>query len=201
MTMIRTDYAELNEADFGKRVSTIIEKMTGNRYFTSLATKTGEAAAVATRYEQEAAEAINGSRAQIRTKNETRGTLTNMLIELGKDVESVSTNLTMLESSGFALRKNSVPTPPLVKPIFKKVMAGVNDGEIFVMGKRQKGVKSYTFYISVDPASGVWQVISSTRSTCLFKGLEGSRKHYIKYAVVGPKGQMVMSDTITYTPQ
>lgn len=200
MKTILTDYNSLNEADFSKRSSTIVEKMTGNRYFTSLSQKTADVARVFADYQRQAAEATNGNKDIIRLKNETRASLTAMMIDLGKDVMSLSTNLTMLESSGFALSKTPESTPPLAKPTFKKVVAGLNDGEILVTGRRQKGVKSFTFYISTDPASGIWQVISTTSCKYLFTGLE-NRRHYIKYAVVGVKGQMVMSDTITYTPQ
>ena len=201
MKNVLSDYSRLNDADFAKLAGTIVLNMTGNVTFDTLKNEVDAVALIVEDYTTLLKQSNSGSRDVIAKRIEVRATLTTMLQNLGANVNAIAKgNVAKLATSGFMLSKTRGASAPLVQPAAPVVATGINKGEIRCTGKRQKGMISFSFLISIE-GSNKWQAFTSSRRKFVFSGLAGGGRYLIKYAILGVRNQVVESDAVTYIAQ
>ncbi|MDQ6812331.1 MAG: hypothetical protein M3040_01125 [Bacteroidota bacterium] len=202
-------FAKLTWADFRKQLDVIVKSMTGNPNFSTLQAQVTALAAAADAYYVLDTKAETRDKNVLVVRNLARIEITNMLHRLGFGVTAVSIgNEEMLSSSGFPFTQPPQKTVPLTQPNPPVLSAGANKGVIKVKAKRQKGTVSYNYYITPAPtggntlsASATWDVSSHNAGKFDFADLVSSQPYLIKVGLVGVRGQEVISDAISYTPQ
>jgi cell division protein FtsL len=146
------------------------------------------------------AAAKDGGHLAVTIKNEKREELLNMLLLLSSYVLfTAKENKVIVVSSGFAVRKQAEPTPPLTKPENLQVMPGINIGEFQMKVANVKGAICYLHQVSSDAtlAEESWRTVSSTTSQALIVNLQPGIKYYCRVGAIGSKKQLVYSDVVS----
>jgi len=193
----------LSLPDFIDILNTICGKMTGNPNFPDQQDAVTALTADKTDFLILAQKASGGSRADILVRDAKRDSIVFQMRNLGNAVTAVAQgDLIKLESSGFPISKDRMPTPPLVKPDAPKVYPGVSAGQIAVIAKKQIGNERIDYMISAQPDNeSSWKAYNSSKSKYLFTNLASGQRYYIKYALQGVREQEVESDVVSYIAQ
>jgi hypothetical protein len=139
----------------------------------------------------------------VAVKNDARGILTGLLVQLSNYVMTAANgDRTKLISSGFDLGSEGGVTN-LEKPATIELADGKNAGQLVVKVQAVKGAKSYGAQYTPDPLTpdSVWTQVITTTCKYTFTGLISGKKYWCRMAAVGPYGQIVYSDAVCRVAQ
>ena len=201
-------YARLSLAEFQQQLTLIVNNMTGSADFPNLQTEVLALATKATAFDDLVQKAAGGEKKWGIARDTARKEITDMLHELGTDVDAVAKgNEEILIASGFPYMQDRKTTPDMVQPLPPKVSQGVNVGEIDCRTIGQPGMKSVNFYITTDATALTagdtikWDVASSNKIKYTFSGLISAQRYFIKVGLVGVREQEVISTPVSFIPQ
>lgn len=138
------------------------------------------------------------SRTAIAVKNALKLDVSNGLRNWAQYVNILSDgDAEKIASSGLKEAKQREPLH-IAAPVIKKIMQGINPGELLVQVQKTKGVKSFNYMITKDPIteSTEWQVFGDSRSKFLFENLEQGAKYWIKVVAIGSNNQATESEEV-----
>jgi hypothetical protein len=194
-------YDRASQAEFIMMYDTITSRMKRNSYFTEQQPLVDELLADRPVYGDLVQAAVKGGTQAILLRDEKRAAIVSKLRNLGNQVTAVCQgSYAMLESSGFDYTGDKRPSAPMVTPPPPKVNLGTGKGQLVCKAEKQ-GNNTVNYLICADTEDAVWESYSSTKSTYLFTNLQSGQSYIMKYELVGPRDQVVTSDTITYIPQ
>jgi hypothetical protein len=196
---LTTGFISLTDANFETKAESIFNSMNGNPNFPSPVPAMGTVEDAVQAYSTALTAAQSRDKNDVAVKNQKRGELTVLLIQLASSVMAVANgDKTMLISSGFDLAKEG-ETTPLQKPENIQVVEGINPGELIVSVRAVKGARSYVHQYTQDPvtAESQWVQSYTTTSKYTFKNLDASKKYWCRVAAVGAFDQLVISDSIS----
>lgn len=208
MNRVTNGFSKMNTAVFSQRLESIVLRMTSNANFPAQQTAVDALAAEANLFYELAQKALDGSKLAILARDACRSRTTSMLHNLGFQVSAVADgDDEILASSGFAYTQPRKPYPPMYKPQPPVLSLGINRGELDCRAFKQPGMKSINYYITTDesalnaPDNTGWTIISYNTIKYTFTGLVSGQRYYVKYGLIGVRGQEVMSDAVSYIPQ
>ena len=75
---------------------------------------------------------------------------------------------------------------------------GSNPGELVGKVKREKGVITYLYQYATDAmlAQDNWQSVPCSKSSCIITDLQPGTKYNCRVAAIGPREQIMYSDTV-----
>ena len=203
MNRTKNGFDVMSLSEFLQTLGNICTKMDGNPNFPDLgpdvaALNTGKNA-----YTILAEKAINGSKLDIQARDAKRAEVVTQLRNLGNAITAEAKgDLTKLLSTGYPVAASRTPSAPLVTPVPPRLSTGQNKGEIACIAKRQRGVVSLIYKVSIDPTFETGTITSnSSKSKILFTGLASGVPVYVKYCLCGVRNQCVESDAISHIPQ
>ncbi len=203
--MVKTTngFGQLNQNDFIETLTNICISMVGNLNFPDQQGIATALTASKDDYIILAQKASGGGRAEILARDAKRAILVTQLQNLGNEVTAVAQGEKMkLDSSGFPSTGVRQSTPPLEKPETLKVFAGVSNGEIACIAKKQPGAHNVTYMITPDAADeSSWKAFPRSKSKFVFENLVSGQRYYMKYMLQGVRNQSVESDVETYVAQ
>lgn len=193
-------FSDLSDPSFETMSLTVINFMTGNANFPTPIPAIADVTTAVTDFSTALLAAKTGNRAQCAEKNEKRAAVDGMLRNLVSYVNFIAKgNRPLLLTTGFDLNSESDSGPVLTKPENPQVINGLNPGELTASVKAMPGAKAYVYEYSSDVtfSETSWQRFTVTTASYTFTGLSKGKEYYCRIAVVGSKGQMAYSDTIS----
>lgn len=169
MATLKGGTARLNPRSLVLFTRRIINKMTGNPSFPTPQPALADLDTKLTEFENLATEAIDGSKAEVYSRNESSKGLKTMLRTLANYVSltAVGDGVIIL-SSGFDVRSEPEPTPPLTNPEALKASRSSRSGEVELDWTSVPNALNYQVqFTTTDPnmSAAVWvQVGVSSKS-------------------------------------
>lgn len=183
----------------------VLEQMTANaEYFPEPNPPLADVKAAANELETANLAAQNMDKVAISYRNEKKDELIALLRKLGIYVNlCADSNRTIALSSGFDIRKDPQPAPPITAVEVPVITAGLNAGELDAKVKTAQGARMYQYFISADNTKPIneWIHYSSTKQKFSFTGLESATRYYVRVAAIGVNNQMVYSDSASFVTQ
>jgi hypothetical protein len=179
------------EEQFSGKVSTGIQGMTGNTYFTTLATEVTAADTAYATYLLAKADAVRGGVEQTAIRNARRGDLVDLLRGLLSNINAVANgDAEKLLSSGFPLRKTvRTPVGPLQTPATPVVRQGPTTCTLKASTPPIYGASLYTTRLALASAPLVYlQTKQSTAAHFLFDGLTAGELYNVGMNAIGAAG-------------
>lgn len=131
MAILKGGTARLNPRSLVFFTRRLINKMTGNANFPDPDPSLADLTAKLTEFENLATAALNGGRAEVYNRNESAKELKAMLRTLADYVSLVAKgNGTLILSSGFDVRSEPEPAPPLTNPRGLEASRSSRSGEV-----------------------------------------------------------------------
>jgi hypothetical protein len=179
------------EEQFSGKVSTGIQGMTGNTYFTTLATEVTAADTSYATYLLAKADAVRGGVEQTAIRNARRGDLVDLLRGLLSNINAIANgDAEKLLSSGFPLRKTvRTPVGPLATPRAPTVGQGPTTCTLKASTLPVYGASLYTARLALASAPLVYlQTKQSTAAHFLFDGLTAGELYNVGMNAIGAAG-------------
>ena len=179
------------EEPFSGKVSTGIQGMTGNTYFTTLATEVTAADTSYATYLLAKADAVRGGVEQTAIRNARRGDLVDLLRGLLSNINALANgDPEKLLSSGFPLRKTvRTPVGPLATPRAPTVGQGPTTCTLKASTLPIYGASLYTARLALVSAPLVYlQTKQSTAAHFLFDGLTAGELYNVGMNAIGAAG-------------
>ena len=139
----------------------------------------------------------NGTRQDVRDKNALRNELEACMTQWLAYVNSKSTDITILQTSGFPLSKEPAPIGNLPKPTNFSVRSNAA-GSATLRCKAVYGADSYLYQYTLSPSPEVnnWVNVSATACRTILTGLTQGACYKFRMCGVGAKGCGQWSDAI-----
>ena len=183
----------------------VLDQMTANvQYFPDPTPALADVKAAATELESANLAAQNMDKVAISYRNEKKDELIALLRKLGIYVNlCADSNRTIALSSGFDIRKEPQPAPPITGVEVPVITAGLNAGELDAKVKTTQGARMYQYFISADNTKPIneWTNYPSTKQKFSFTGLDSATRYYVRVAAIGVNDQMVYSDSASFVTQ
>lgn len=177
----------------------VIEKMSGNSYFTTPAVTMAVLTAKADELEAAIALATEGSRQSKLDRNVVLGEMGELLRKQADYVRSICLgNAAMLNSSGFPLAKT--PEPVGVPGITRQLTARITNlrGEVELRWRSVHGAHGYQVWMtSEDPATpgAKWEAIAyRTQVSHVVTDLESFKAYWFCVSAIGTQGEGAQCD-------
>ncbi len=141
-------------------------------------------------------------RTQVVLKNRSRVILIGMLKQLGNYITfTANGDSGMLGTCGYDLRKS--PEPIIISKPTLLLNNGPNSGEVVIRAKTSKKIKGVVHQYTPDPLthSSRWNSFPGTSRKYTAEGLERAKIYWFKVGVMGAKGQLVFSDSVSWVIQ
>ncbi len=198
MKKLNLGFAHFTDGRLELKAQTIITAMTGNANFPAPHPELIAATAASAAYSNALASAASGDKTLISVKNQARVALIAALNLLGNYVMIVANgDEAVLTSSGFDIRRDATPLPPLSKPIIARLENGVNSGEVEVIVGRLAGARMYQFQYSNQTTPTVWTGVNTTQTKLLVPALEAGKLYWFRVVAYGINRQEVMGDAVS----
>jgi len=197
-------FKRLTDAGLEIKTQLIIASVDGNAYFLNPTPAIAELLESLGTFSEALTAAGTGDRIRIAEKNKARLALESKLQELAAYVMMVAKNdKAILVSSGFDLRKETEPMPPVSAPTGFIVSGGNNPGEVEVKLTGAKNVKHYRHEYTTAPLTenSSWIVHTNSRRTHLFEGLKKGTEYIFRSAGSGKDGALVYSNVVSLIVQ
>jgi hypothetical protein len=136
----------------------------------------------------------NRDKVQVQLKNKSKFTLNQMLSQLADYVNSITTDATLLATSGFDL--NKLPQPITITAPENGVLAdNGSSGQLVLKFKAVKGASSYVFQYTTDATleESSWVSYPATTTSFTFTGLTKGTTYYCRALSVGAYQQVKAS--------
>lgn len=200
---MKNGWMQLSLGNFAKKLNLINGKMNNNPYFPTLQPQVDDLMRDEVEYNRLAVLADKGGKMAILDRDALRVKISDKLTQLGSDVVAASRgDLRALTSSGFEFTDSRTLSPDLVTPLTPTMAQGTSRNSLAAKGKKQKGSKGATWYITETPdVEESWRAEPSTRVKHVFTGLKYETKYYVKYSLTGPRNQVVMSAKASFVTQ
>jgi hypothetical protein len=149
------------------------------------------------------AEALDGSKKAIATKNNERNALVNILRQLATYVESnCNEDMAIFTSSGFEARSTvRTPSQSLTQPVIKKIDQGSNSGQLLVKIAAIPNARSYEFRHAAiaNGNPGPWTTLTLTgvKAPVSVTGLTPGTIYGFQVRALGKPGFTDWSDSVT----
>lgn len=161
--------SRLKPADLVAKSSWIESQMDGNTHFPSPVPAIADVTAKRQELEALMNEASTGNREAIASKDQAYKELEALLKKLATYVSLLADgNKTVILSSGYGVRKENEPAPPLSRPEEFRVRNAQRQGEVDLRWKKVRGGVSYNVEVTTtDPAdpSTVWSPVDTVLQT------------------------------------
>lgn len=199
-----TDYSRLSDANLEFKAQAVILSLTENPAFPETNPSFTEVSGLKTAFSTSLANALDGGRISIATKNKDRLALINCMRFLAANIESLAQgDKAKLLSSGFDLAAAGENVPPLSAPVEFKLLDGVNPGEISSVVKPVAQAVAYSHEYTFTPPdeATLWSVKSGTSRKVLLSGLPRGQRIFVRVAAIGRKGQQAYTNTLSRVVQ
>jgi hypothetical protein len=203
MDDLTNGFNRLSEGELLMAATAIVDAMTANSNFPTLAATVTLVATATTEYGTALSEAANRDRVAIATKNAKKAALITLLRHLGDLVEGVANgDVVKLTSSGYTLAKQPANSEPLTKPNPPVLRSG-NPGQVLSTGVAVRQAKSVLHMITPDPLTPAseWNSTVSTSRRHTYNNLESGKRYWFKQGIVGVRSQYMESDAVSYIAQ
>jgi hypothetical protein len=196
-------FAGVSDADVLSRGTNVQTCMTGNANFPNPPVDLAALKTALDTFSALIAQALDGSKKVIAEKNKQRTAVIKMLRLLGRFVEvTCKDDMAIFETSGFqaapAIRST---TPPLTEKI-RKVVHGLNSGEITVWLKAVAKASSYEFRYAVANAGAAttWTTmpLSNVKASIALKGLTPATTYLFQARALFKNTYTGWSDSISF---
>lgn len=148
-------------------------------------------------FSSKCATAKDGSKNDMRARDESRKSLVKHIKKLAEYVTSTANgDALILGTSGFELQKKREPKPPIPDPANLKA-ANAGSGSIVLSIDAVKNGKLYFFQYTTELLSDNtnWTSLTDTKCKYVISGLAPGMKYFLRVGVAGVKGQMKYSMT------
>ena len=173
----------------------ILLSLTDNVYFAKPQPTLAVFLAAIEDFSDKCAIAKDGSKNDVRLRNDSRKSLEKLIKKLFEYVTiTANGDPVMLGTTGFEFQKKREPKPPITEPSNLKV-SNAGSGSINISSDAVKNVKLYFFQYTIDPLTELsnWESMTDTKSKYVLTGLMPGTKYWLRVAVAGVKGQMKYS--------
>jgi hypothetical protein len=191
-------YKSMSDRALGLLFNFIFSCMDGNLNFVTLQSDTDAFGLAITAYAAQVSLAGTRDMNAVEAKREMRKAIIAQVIALGVSVQGVAgTNLAMLTSSGFPLRK--VNQQVTLKPAGKLVLSlGANAGEVATKTDSIYGAKVYKTKYAADPITDttVWQQDSNNTANSVVTGLTKGASYWMQVTITGARKQVVTTNMV-----
>jgi len=200
MKIIKAGLTGLKASDLIGKSAHVEGEMTGNANFTAPTPSLAEVSAARVALAAALVAAESGAHAAIASKNAARKTLSNLLVQLSRYVNSVAGgDVDMAVSSGFELAKTPDPIDKLEAPSKFVGTTGTIAGEVNLRWKGVRGGRLYQVYIcNGDPTTnGEWTIAGLTsKSRFTVKGLVTDKTYAFRASALGVVGEGPVSEAV-----
>jgi hypothetical protein len=169
--------------------------MSGNTYFSALATQVADYGELSGLFRNQVAIAANRGKNAVIAKDMTRLELIAATLTLRNAVAQIAKgDLQALASSGMVLRKKWQRVA-LTAPQNLRITSGAAEGQLKIKVKTVHGARSYEIKYTIDPQTPAsqWASVTCTTSQYRIDGLQSGAKYWIMVGAVGGKGQTTWS--------
>lgn len=197
-TKIKFNSPRLSDSNLESLALAIATAMTGNTHFPE---PTPSLAAL-----NESIKAFSDGLALAKTRDKVKVAVKNTLREeLLLNLRRMASYCSMvadrdrakLVSSGFPVTAESVAVKILAVPENFTVQAGTNSGEAIVSINRIANAKAFLLYYKPVASNGEWIHVTNSLPRFTLTGLEALAPYQFKMVVIGTRGQITYTDTIT----
>ena len=197
-TKIKFNSPRLSDSNLESLALAVAAAMTGNTHFPepqpSLAALNDSIKA----YSDALALAKTRDKVKVAIKNTVREALLLNLRKMASYCSMVADrDRAKLVSSGFPVNAESVAVKTLPAPENFTVQAGSNSGEAIVSINRIANAKAFLLYYKPASANGDWIHVTNSLPRFTLTGLEALVSYQFKMGVIGTRGQISYTDTIT----
>lgn len=165
--------------------------MSGNAYFSELATQVANYGELSGLFRNQVAIAANGDKNAIITKDIMRNELVAATFTLRNAVAQITKgDLQALASSGLVLRRKWQRVA-LTAPQNLRIISGAGEGQLKIKVRTVHGARSYEIKYTMDPQrpASQWASAVCTTSQYRINGLKSGAKYWIMVGAIGGKGQ------------
>jgi hypothetical protein len=171
----------------------IVQKMTGNPVFTTLAAKTTalDTAVTALETANTNYEAANSTAEQLMTLRDNAVVVAeNAAKDLASAAEGVTKDPASLQGGGWDLAStHGSPVGPMIAPTNFSATSGDADGSVDIACDTQYGVQTHVGESSTSPDGPFTQFYVGKKSSCTKTGLVSGAVNWFRMAAVGAAGQ------------
>ena len=197
-TKIKFNSPKLSDSNLESLALAIATAMTGNTHFPepepSLAALNDSIKA----YSDALALAKTRDKVKVAIKNTLKEALLLNLRKMASYCSMVADrDRAKLVSSGFPVNAESFAVKTLSAPENFSVQVGINSGEAIVSIKRIANAKAFILYYKPAAGNGDWIHVTNSLPKFTLTGLEALASYQFKMGVIGTKGQITYTDTIT----
>lgn len=178
----------------------IVEKMTGNTYFTTPDPELGDITTTNNAFIAALARMQNGSKEDTVIKNNCRAALETMLKSEADYVQRISHgDEAIILSSGFDVNKKPGMVGQLSKPANVAIKPGGNRGTLLVSCDVVPNASFYEFSYTEAPvtADSLWIQKTSTKHKVQLEGLSSGKQYTFRVAGAGSDPSRVWSDEVS----
>ncbi len=198
MRIVKAGLQGLKAADLVDKSAHVEAEMAGNPNFVNPTPSLPEMAAARTALSAALQAAQSRASAAVATKNATAKTLSNLLVQLARYVNSVAGgDVEKAVTSGFELAKKPDPIDKLEAPSKFEAFSGAINGQVDLRWKGVRGGRLYEVYIcDGDPTTtGVWTKAGMTsKARFTVKDLTRHKAYSFRVAALGTVGEGPLSE-------
>jgi len=196
---ITNGFKKMSDPTLETRSYQILTAMTGNANFPSPVPTLADMETTIGNFFDALSQCKDGDRLKVAIKNQKREALIDALHLWAAYVLFQSAGDSVkAASSGFRIGKTPAPAPPITKPENFRIENGSNPGELVGKVKREKGVITYLYQYATDAmlTQDNWQSVPCSKSSCIIADLQPGTKYNCRVAAIGPREQIMYSDTV-----
>lgn len=199
MAKVVISFRQLNNILIVVAAMHIHQRLLGNPNFEALQDRLEQLLLLATRQSELNEKVKGGSKDDIHARRDNKIELENLLNELGRIINGMTTDRSILETTGFDIVKAPTPITELPKPEEFSAKSTGNKGEVVLKCKGNKNAKFYEFYYAVANEANelTWNSISSSSCKLSLNNLTSGATYFFKCAYRGNQTKVNYSDVIT----
>jgi hypothetical protein len=199
MASIKAGLARLNAKSLSLFTRSLIQEMTGNANFSDPQPALADITTKLTEFEALSTTALNGTKRDLYRRNISEKELKNMLRTLSSYVAMVASgDGDVILSSGFDIKRESEPVPPLTRPVALKAMRSSHSGVVTLdWAKVENAVTYQVSMTTADPAVEAPQWIQTgltTKSKLEVTNLIPGQYYWFRVMAVGRTDISAYSD-------
>lgn len=202
--LLSVNFGKLSGIGFLVRVSAIKDGMKNNRFYPDpwpdwIPSRAQFIGAIED-YLHKSSVAENGGKGEIASRDAARESLTAMLQKVASYLEEIANgNVEMLESTGYAMRRQRTMRPPGPLPAPEKVVLrhGPLSGMLLLGSAKVKGAGAYESQLGLNPEDESSWTLRKVTSICRrveFTGLTPGVVYFGRIRAIGSKGPGAWSD-------
>lgn len=199
MDILKMSLSGLTPQSLSTKAQNLVDDMTGNANFATPEPALADITAKQVELDNWINKSSFGDERAINTRKTVYAELQKMLRTLAQYVSMTAKgDGNVILSSGFELRKNGAPTPPLTRPVDLSVTRTAYEGRVKLDWKTVKGTKSYIVMMTTEnPESetAVWTAAATTTKSKLeVSDLTFGNYYYFRVKAVGANSESPFSE-------